>query len=210
MNLTALTALRNKCSSASKLTRKRKCKHRHKVKKKLKSSKHVSSSSSSNSSHSTTDSDSSDSDNTTLKKHRKKPSHKKHSKKVSRKSHSPLSRYRSYLQSYYSNYSIACDDKLSIAPSSEFIKLALIQKDKNDRRSEFIKLALIQKDKNDRRSEFIKLALIQKDKNDRRLYKATLHRGVDEILESKVPLELDSLLTVGTRLRACGGATRNG
>ena len=154
-----------KCSSASKLTRKRKCKHRHKVKKKLKSSKHVSSSSSSNSSHSTTDSDSSDSDNTTLKKHRKKPSHKKHSKKVSRKSHSPLSRYRSYLQSYYSNYSIACDDKLSIAPCSEFIKLALIQKDKK-----------------------------------RRLYETTLHRGVDEILESKVPLELDSLLTVGTRL----------
>ena len=152
-----------------KLTSKRKSKHRHKVKKKLKSSqwkKHVSSSSSSNSSHSITDSDSSDSDNMTLKTHRKKPSHKKHSKKVSSKSHSPLSRYRSYLQSYYSNYSVACDDKLSIAPSSEFIKLALIQK----------------------------------DKNDRRLYKATLHRGVDEILKSKVPLELDSLLTVETRL----------
>ena len=69
------------------------------------------------------------------------------------------------MQSYYSNYSVACDDKLSIAPCSEFIKLALIQK----------------------------------DKNDRHLYEAALHGGVDEILESKVPLELDSLLTTRTR-----------
>ena len=42
-----------------------------------------------------------------------------------------LSRYREYLKSYYSNYSIARDDKLSIAPCSQFINLALIKKERS-------------------------------------------------------------------------------
>ena len=40
-----------------------------------------------------------------------------------------LSRYSKYLKSYYSKYSVARDDKLSIAPSSQFINLALVKKD---------------------------------------------------------------------------------
>ena len=40
-----------------------------------------------------------------------------------------LSRYRDYLKSFYSIKSTACDDKLSIAPCSQFIKLAIIKKE---------------------------------------------------------------------------------
>ena len=40
-----------------------------------------------------------------------------------------LSRYRNYLHSYYQNRMKLQDDKLSIAPSSKFINLALVKKD---------------------------------------------------------------------------------
>ena len=41
----------------------------------------------------------------------------------------PLIHYKTYLQSYYEKDPIACDDKLGIAPSSEFINLALVGHD---------------------------------------------------------------------------------
>ena len=115
--------------------------HKHKVLDKHKKSKKrqrvVSSSSSSSTSSSATSSDSFDSDHvTTTKKHRRKTHHKKHSKKISSKSlrkgkvkHSALMQYANkYLKPYYQNESVARDDKLSIAPCSEFINLALVDK----------------------------------------------------------------------------------
>ena len=39
-----------------------------------------------------------------------------------------LTRYQKYLKSYYSNYPMSRDDKLSIAPCTQFINLALVQK----------------------------------------------------------------------------------
>ena len=41
----------------------------------------------------------------------------------------PLIQYKTYLQSYYEKDTIAQDDKLGIAPSSEFINLALVRHD---------------------------------------------------------------------------------
>ena len=41
-----------------------------------------------------------------------------------------FSRYRKYLHSYYNSNPIVCDDKLSIAPCSQFINLALVKRDK--------------------------------------------------------------------------------
>ena len=46
-----------------------------------------------------------------------------------RSSQHSLVRYRAYLHSYYGNDPIAPDDKLDIAPSSEFINLALVRHD---------------------------------------------------------------------------------
>ena len=122
-------------------TRQHKGTHKHKVLDKHKKSKKrqrvVSSSSPSSTSSSATSSDSFDSDHvTTTKKHKKKTHHKKHSKKISNKSprkgkvkHSALMQYaNNYLKPYYENESVACDDKLSIAPCSEFINLALVNK----------------------------------------------------------------------------------
>ena len=122
-------------------TRQHKGTHKHKVLHKHKKSKKrqrvVSSSNSSSTSSSATSSDSFDSDHvTTTKKHKKKTHHKKHSKKISSKSlrkgkvqHSALMQYASnYLKPYYQNESVARDDKLSIAPCSEFISLALVDK----------------------------------------------------------------------------------
>ena len=40
-----------------------------------------------------------------------------------------FSQYRKYLHSYYNRNSIVRDDKLSIAPCSEFINLALVKED---------------------------------------------------------------------------------
>ena len=40
-----------------------------------------------------------------------------------------FSRYRKYLHSYYNRNPIVCDDKLSIAPCSQFINLALVKED---------------------------------------------------------------------------------
>ena len=116
--------------------------HKHKVLDKHKKSKKrqrvVSSSSSSSTSSSATSSDSFDSDHvTTTKKHKRKTHHKKHSKKISSKSlkrikqsnEPALMQYaNNYLKPYYQNESIAHDDKLSIAPCSEFINLALVDK----------------------------------------------------------------------------------
>ena len=122
-------------------TRQHKGQHKHKVLHKHKKSKKrqyvVSSSNSSSTSSSATSSDSFDSDHvTTTKKHKKKTHHKKHSKKISSKSlrkgkvqHSALMQYaNNYLKPYYENESVARDDKLSIAPCSEFISLALVDK----------------------------------------------------------------------------------
>ena len=115
--------------------------HKHKVLDKHKKSKKrqrvVSSSSPSSTSSSATSSDSFDSDHvTTTKKHKKKTHHKKHSKKISSKSlrkgkvkHSALMQYaNNYLKPYYEKESVPRDDKLSIAPCSEFIDLALVDK----------------------------------------------------------------------------------
>ena len=73
-----------------------------------------------------------------MKKYKRKTHHKKHSKKISSKSlkkgkvkHSALMQYaNNYLKPYYQNESVAHDDKLSIAPCSEFINLALVKKDR--------------------------------------------------------------------------------
>ena len=51
-------------------------------------------------------------------------------------------------------------------------------------------------------SHFIKLALINKEKSSRRdnpFTKSTLHGGVDEIVASKTPLEMDALVTPGSQ-----------
>ena len=132
-------AKRIKKPSAS--TRQHKGTYRHKVLDKYKKSKKrqnvVSSSSSSSTSSSATSSDSFDSDHvTTMKKYKRKTHHKKHSKKISSKSlrkgkvkHSALMQYaNNYLKPYYENEPVARDDKLSIAPCSEFISLALVNK----------------------------------------------------------------------------------
>ena len=132
------TPAKRKKPSAS--TRQHKGTYKHKVLDKHKKSKKrhvVSSSSSSSTSSSATSSDSFDSDHvTTTKKHKKKTHHKKHSKKISSKSlrkgkvkHSALMQYaNNYLKPYYENEPVARDDKLSIAPCSEFISLALVDK----------------------------------------------------------------------------------
>ena len=130
-----------KCKKPSTSTRQHKGTHKHKVLDKHKKSKKrqrvVSSSSPSSTSSSATSSDSFDSDHvTTTKKHKRKTHHKKHSKKISSKSlrkgkvkHSALMQYaNNYLKPYYQNESVARDDKLSIAPCSEFINLALVDK----------------------------------------------------------------------------------
>ena len=41
-----------------------------------------------------------------------------------------LARYQKYLKSYYKNYPVSRDDKLCIAPCSQFIRLALVTKEK--------------------------------------------------------------------------------
>ena len=117
--------------------------HKHKVLDKHKKSKKrqrvVSSSSPSSTSSSATSSDSFDSDHVTTTKKCKRKYHKKHSTKISSKSlkgnkkrNEPmLVRYTNqYLKPYYQNKPVACDDKLSIAPCSEFISLALVEKDR--------------------------------------------------------------------------------
>ena len=50
-----------------------------------------------------------------------------------------MSRYREYLKCYYRKHSIALDDKLSIAPCSEFISLALVNKENSSNFDEFSK-----------------------------------------------------------------------
>ena len=47
-----------------------------------------------------------------------------------------LVQYRGYLQSYYKKDSMTLDDKLSIAPSSEFINLVLVKQDSTQREHE--------------------------------------------------------------------------
>ena len=79
-----------------------------------------------------------------------------------------FSRYRDYLKSYYSNYSVARDDKLSaIDPCSHFINLALIKKERSLCYDHFSR--------------------------------STFHGGVDEIVASKTPLEIDALVTPDSR-----------
>lgn len=80
-----------------------------------------------------------------------------------------FSRYQTYLKSYYSNNPIARDDKLCIAPSREFISLALISKDE-----------------------------VRARKGEAYL-KSTLHGGVDKILAEKTPLEIDHVLVPESR-----------
>ena len=122
-------------------TRQHKGTHKHKVLDKHKKSKKrqrvVSSSNSSSTSSSATSSDSFDSDHVTTTKKCKRKYRKKHSMKISSKSlkgnkkrNEPmLVRYANqYLKPYYQNESVARDDKLSIAPCSEFISLALVDK----------------------------------------------------------------------------------
>ena len=162
-------------------TRQHKGTHKYKVLDKHKKSKKrqrvVSSSSPSSTSSSATSSDPFDS--TTTKKHKKKTYHKKHSKKTSSKSlrkgkvkHSALMQYaNNYLKPYYQNESVARDDKLSIAPCSEFINLALVKKERT----------------------------IHEDDT------ASLHDGVDEIRETKTPLELDDIVPSGTRFALVEG-----
>ncbi len=76
-----------------------------------------------------------------------------------------LSRYREYLRSYYSINSVASDDKLSIAPCSQFISLALVKK----------------------------------EGAPDAFSRSTFHSGVDEIIASKTPLEMDALVTPDSR-----------
>ena len=122
-------------------TRQHKRTRKHKVLDKHKKSKKrqyvVSSSSPSSTSSSATSSDSFDSDHVTTTKKCKRKYRKKHSMKISSKSlkgnkkrNEPmLVRYTNqYLKPYYENESVARDDKLSIAPCSEFISLALVDK----------------------------------------------------------------------------------
>ena len=122
-------------------TRQHKGTYKHKVRGKHKrNKKRQRASSSSSTSSSATSSDSFDSDHvTTTKKRHKRKHHEKHSKKISSKSlkgnkkrNEPmLVRYTNqYLKPYYQNKPVACDDKLSIAPCSEFISLALVEKDR--------------------------------------------------------------------------------
>ena len=128
-------------------TRQHKGTYKHKVRGKHKrNKKRQRASSSSSTSSSAISSDSFDSDHvTTTKKRHKRKHHKKHSMKISSKSlkgnkkrNEPmLVRYTNqYLKPYYQNKPVARDDKLSIAPCSEFISLALVEKDttihKND------------------------------------------------------------------------------
>ena len=120
-------------------TRQHKGTYKHKVRGKHKrNKKRQRASSSSSTSSSATSSDSFDSDHvTTTKKRHERKHHKKHSKKISSKSlkgnkkrNEPmLVRYTNqYLKPYYQNKPVARDDKLSIAPCSEFINLALVDK----------------------------------------------------------------------------------
>ena len=120
-------------------TRQHKGTYKHKVRGKHKrNKKRQRASSSSSTSSSATSSDSFDSDHvTTTKKRHKGKHHKKHSMKISSKSlkgnkkrNEPmLVRYTNqYLKPYYQNKPVARDDKLSIAPCSEFISLALVEK----------------------------------------------------------------------------------
>ena len=50
-----------------------------------------------------------------------------------------ISRYREYLKSCYENHSILHDDKLSIAPCSQFINLALVKKEEPSKNDPFSK-----------------------------------------------------------------------
>ena len=79
-----------------------------------------------------------------------------------------LSRYREYLKSCYSLFSIARDDKLfGITSCSQFINLALINKERSLHHNRFSK--------------------------------STFYGGVDEIVASKTPLEMDDLLMPDSR-----------
>ncbi len=103
------------------------------------------------------------------------PNHKKYSKHksgIGKNLWAPILRYREYLKSYYENYPIVLDDKLSIAPCSQFISLALIQK----------------------------------EGDDDAFSRSTLHGGVDEIVASKTPLEMDALVTPDSRFVLVEGA----
>lgn len=87
-----------------------------------------------------------------------------------------FTRYGQYLKSYYRNNPIVCDDKLSIAPSSEFIKLALVGKRRTPTFNDYVTFEY---------DEFSK---------------ATFHGGLDQIERIKTPLEMDDILTSKTRL----------
>ena len=58
---------------------------------------------------------------------------------ISLKTTSALSRYRDYLKDVYRQDPIARDDKLSISPCSDFIKLALISKEQSSHGDPFTK-----------------------------------------------------------------------
>ena len=80
-----------------------------------------------------------------------------------------LQHYKEYLTNVYSQDSIAHDDKLLISPCGDFISLALISKEKYSLHSH---------------DSFTK---------------STLHGGVDQILATKTPLDMDTLVTPGSR-----------
>ena len=84
-----------------------------------------------------------------------------------------LSRYREYLKSYYKNHSIALDDKLSIAPCSEFISLALVKKEGY--------------------SDYSKPTTYDS------FSKSTFHGNIDDIVAVKSPIEIDDLIPSDSR-----------
>ncbi len=55
----------------------------------------------------------------------------KHKSGIGKNLSGPILRYRKYLKSYYENFPIVLDDKLSIAPCSRFIILALVRKEES-------------------------------------------------------------------------------
>ena len=95
-----------------------------------------------------------------MEKHKRKYC-KKNSKKISSNSprkgkvkHSALMQYaNNYLKPYYQNEPVACDDKLSIAPCSEFINLALVDKGKTIHEDDTLSKASLHGGVNETRGE---------------------------------------------------------
>lgn len=90
--------------------------------------------------------------------------------KISANRSKALSKYQHFLRSYYANNSIMIGDKLSIAPCSEFINLALI----------------VERGIDESKADLFS--------------KATFYTSVDEIQAYKAPLCMDDILTQDSKV----------